>query len=210
MPQLAGLGRAFGADYTALFAFRRLLHAGTSHKRGIAAAAAFRYNLRRCRIGIFLMKTLYELLGVRRQASHIEIELGYRRHLNRHLLGLGMQPLSRRAKQKLQAVRQAYLVLSSPGRRQAYDLDLTQREQRRDRMLDIGGAIIAVSALVIGMGLIVASPYFPAWPDFSADISQQIGQVFGTDAARPTASPASVSSSSPVSTPAQPHLASAR
>lgn len=160
------------------------------------------------------MKTLYELLGVRRQASHIEIELGYRRHLNRHLIGLGMRPLSRQAKQKLQAVRQAYLVLSSPGRRQAYDLDLTQREQRRDRMLDIGGAIIAVSALVIGMGLIVASPYFPAWPDFSADISQQIGQVFGADASRSGAAsaPASapVSGSIPASIPAQPHLASAK
>lgn len=147
------------------------------------------------------MKTHYDLLGVRRRASHIEIELGYRRHLNRHLLGLGMRPLSKRAKQKLQTVRQAYLVLSSPGRREAYDLDLLQREQRRNRMLDIGGAVIAVSSLVIGMGLIVASPYFPAWPDFSADIERQIGQVIGTDLATSRAPAASV---------VQPDLASAR
>lgn len=129
------------------------------------------------------MKTLYDLLGVRRQASHIEIELGYRRHLNRHLLGLGVRPLSKRAQQKLRTIRQAYLVLSSPGRRQAYDIDLTQREERRNRMLDIGGAILAVSSLVIGMGLIVASPYFPAWPDFSGDIARQLGQITGSDAA---------------------------
>jgi curved DNA-binding protein CbpA len=136
----------------------------------------------------FLMKTLYDLLDVRRQASHIEIELGYRRHLNRHLIGLGRRPLSKRVQQKLQTMRHAYLVLSSPGRRQAYDLDLMQREQRRNRMLDIGGAILAVSSLVIGMGLIVASPYFPDWPDFAEDFSRQFRYVVGAEKAADSAS----------------------
>jgi hypothetical protein len=135
------------------------------------------------------MKTLYDLLGVRRQASHIEIELGYRRHLNRHLLGLGKRPLSKRAQLKLQTIRQAYLVLSSPGQRQAYDLNLMQREQRRNRLLDIGGAILAVSSLMIGMGLIVASPYFPSWPDLSQDISRQVGHVIGEGATPVSAQP---------------------
>lgn len=155
------------------------------------------------------MKTLYDLLNVRRQASHIEIELGYRRHLNRHLIGLGMRPLSKRTQQKLQTIRHAYLVLSSPGRRQAYDLDLMQQEQRRNRMLDIGGAILAVSSLVIGMGLIAASSYFPDWPDFSEDLSRHFKQFFAAE----KASDASVNAASPsASAPVlnRPVLAAAR
>ena len=105
------------------------------------------------------MKTLYDLLGVRRQATLIEIEQGYRRHLNRHRGNKHRKP-RKKDELRLQNVRHAFLLLSSPPRRETYDRELALREQRRDRMLDICGAILAVSSLLIGLALIGGSAYF--------------------------------------------------
>lgn len=105
------------------------------------------------------MKTLYDLLGVRRQATLIEIEQGYRRHLNRHFAGNVRGKLRKKDQLRLQSVRNAFLLLSSPLRRQTYDRELTMREQRRDRMLDIGGVILAVTSLLTGLALIAGSAY---------------------------------------------------
>ncbi|MFC7515142.1 hypothetical protein ACFQUU_09015 [Herbaspirillum sp. GCM10030257] len=114
------------------------------------------------------MKTLYDLLGVSRQAKLIDIEHGYRRHLNRHLLGNGGRPLRKRDQMRLQSMRNAYLVLSSPSRRQGYDRALAAQEEKRNRMLDIGGAILAVASLVTGLIMIVVSSHFPALEELTA------------------------------------------
>ncbi|KRB94131.1 J domain-containing protein [Noviherbaspirillum sp. Root189] len=114
------------------------------------------------------MKTLYDLLGVSRQASLIDIEHGYRRHLNRHLLGNGGRPLRKRDQTRLQSMRNAYLVLSSPSRRQGYDRALAEQEEKRNRMLDIGGAILAVASLVTGLVMIVLSSHFPTLEELTS------------------------------------------
>ncbi|RJF97183.1 J domain-containing protein [Noviherbaspirillum saxi] len=108
------------------------------------------------------MKTLYDLLGVAPQATHLDIEHGYRRHLSRHLLGNAGRPLRKKDQLRLQAMRNAYLVLSSPSRRQAYDRILAHQKQRRNRLFDIGGAILAVTSLVAGLAIIaISSPGIP-------------------------------------------------
>jgi DnaJ-class molecular chaperone len=106
------------------------------------------------------MKSYYDLLGVRRQAGLHEIEQNYRRHLDRHTICNAGRKLRKKDQLRLQNMRNAFLVLSSPARRQQYDRLLQQAEQRRDRVLDIGGAIVAVSALVIGLVLMGGSAYF--------------------------------------------------
>ena len=114
------------------------------------------------------MKTHYDLLGVSRQASLIDIEHNYRRHLNNHLLGNGGRPLRKRDQIRLHNMRNAYLVLSSPSRRQSYDRALAEQEEKRNRMLDIGGAILAVVSLVTGLIMIVVSSHFPALEELTS------------------------------------------
>lgn len=73
------------------------------------------------------MKTLYELLGVRHQATLSEIERGFRESLDAHRARSGLQP--ERDQRHLQAIAAAYRILSSPTRRQLYDQKLQSAEK---------------------------------------------------------------------------------
>ncbi|RZI44342.1 hypothetical protein EGT07_02655 [Herbaspirillum sp. HC18] len=103
------------------------------------------------------MKSLYEVLGTDRGASAAEIEQRYYGLLSRHLAG--NRPLSRKDQQRVQQVRQAYLLLSSPRRRRDYDAQLKQRERARARTVVRMGGIAGTIMLVAGLALIGRS-YF--------------------------------------------------
>lgn len=105
------------------------------------------------------MKTLYDLLGVPREATRQEIEQEYRRYLNTHISNTAGRPPRKREQQQLQRVRNAYLILCSPVRREAYEQTLLLREQRRHRLLEIGGRVAAVACLIAGTALIVGGSY---------------------------------------------------
>ncbi|HEY8608659.1 MAG TPA: DnaJ domain-containing protein [Noviherbaspirillum sp.] len=105
------------------------------------------------------MKTLYQVLGVRRQASLDEIEQPYRQHLNRHIASSNGRKLSKKDQQRLHSLRGAFLILSSPSRRQTYDRELADYEQRRNRLLDAGGALLAVASLLVGVLLLASGDW---------------------------------------------------
>jgi hypothetical protein len=101
-----------------------------------------------------VMKTLYDLLGVDRHASFSDIERSYRHSLNEHIAG-GSRRAWRKADQlRLQKMRQAFLVLSSPSRRMDYDLKLDQQEHARLRTIERVGTIVGVLMLIAGLALI--------------------------------------------------------
>lgn len=100
------------------------------------------------------MKTLYEVLGVDRQAAIAEIAQRYRQHLNDHIAGKGKHPLSKRDQRRLQRMRDAYLLLSSPSRRRAYDLQLDLQSKERARVIERVGIAFCIALLLGGMLLI--------------------------------------------------------
>lgn len=77
------------------------------------------------------MKTLYALLGVARDASSEQIELGYRKSLDTYLADPELQHQDD-VRLRMQAVREAYLLLSSPARRRAYDQRLDANSQAHE------------------------------------------------------------------------------
>lgn len=105
------------------------------------------------------MKTLYDKLGVTRQASASDIELKYRHSLSQHIAGNRSQPLRKKDQLRLQQMRQAYLVLSSPSRRLEYDLELDQQEHARLRRIERFGTAIGLMLLVVGLALIARAYY---------------------------------------------------
>lgn len=68
-------------------------------------------------------KTHYEILGVKQTASPEDIKRAFRRRAMRH--HPDRNPNDPKAHAKFNRIREAYEVLSDPGRRQIYDLDLT-------------------------------------------------------------------------------------
>jgi curved DNA-binding protein CbpA len=69
------------------------------------------------------MKTLYDLLEIKSCATQSEIEQGYRRLLDQYLARQGIGKPDKETR-RIQAIREAYLLLGSPERRQAYDQEL--------------------------------------------------------------------------------------
>lgn len=100
------------------------------------------------------MKTLYEVLGVDRQAAIAEIAQRYRQHLNDHIAGKGKHPLSKRDQRRLQRMRDAYLLLSSPSRRRAYDVQLDLQAKERGRLIERVSVAFCIALLLGGMLLI--------------------------------------------------------
>lgn len=100
------------------------------------------------------MKTLYEVLGVDRQAAIADIAQRYRQHLNDHIAGKGKHPLSKRDQRRLQRMRDAYLLLSSPSRRRAYDQQLELQARERGRRIERAGVAFCIALLLGGMLLI--------------------------------------------------------
>jgi curved DNA-binding protein CbpA len=92
------------------------------------------------------MKTLYDLLGVDHEATLADIAHNYRYLLSEQILRHGNQPMRRRDRMRLQKLREAFLLLSSPARRQAYDEQLQALRNARYRA--VGAAKTALGALL--------------------------------------------------------------
>jgi len=101
------------------------------------------------------MKTLYELLSVEPNAVHLDIERGYRRCLDAYLANKGTGQPDQETLQ-MRAIREAYLLLSSPTRRQAYDHKLRESAALRYARAGTGGSprasVMLVIALLLGSG----------------------------------------------------------
>lgn len=109
------------------------------------------------------MTTLYDKLGVKRQASASDIALSYRHSLNMHIAGKRNHPLRKKDQLRLQQMRQAYLILSSPSRRMAYDLKLDQLECARLRRIERFGTAFGLLLLVAGLALIARAYYLQVY-----------------------------------------------
>lgn len=99
------------------------------------------------------MKTLYDLLDIERNASHVDIERGYRRCLDAYLANKGTGQPDRETLQ-MQAIREAYLLLSSPSRRKVYDEKLRESAEsqyaRAAAGLPRASLMLAIAMLVGG------------------------------------------------------------
>jgi curved DNA-binding protein CbpA len=104
------------------------------------------------------MKTLYDLLGVSRQASLQELELAYRHQLELHMRA-ARSPLGRLGQRRLRVLREAFLLLAAPGRRASYDQQLALQLQRRARRLRHGATLAFACLVVIGFALIGGAWY---------------------------------------------------
>lgn len=105
------------------------------------------------------MRTLYDKLGVPRHASASDIDRSYRHSLSEHIAGNRNRPLRRKDQLRLQQMRQAYLVLSSPSRRLDYDLKLDQLEHARLRRIERIGTAFGLVLLLAGLALIARGYY---------------------------------------------------
>jgi len=99
------------------------------------------------------MKTLYALLEISPDATQSEIEQGYKRRLEHYLSrqGIAKSDLQMR---RMQAVREAYLLLCSPPRRRAYDLQLKVKREAKPQFAIPGTLmrVMLVMAIVLMLG----------------------------------------------------------
>jgi curved DNA-binding protein CbpA len=79
------------------------------------------------------MKTLYDLLGIDPKATQAQIEQGYKRRLDHYLERQGVGKPDEETR-RMQMIREAYLLLCSPQRRQAYDQQLRLYQKARAQM----------------------------------------------------------------------------
>lgn len=101
------------------------------------------------------MKTAYKLLGLNRDAALIDVEHSYRHLLNMHATRRTDKLLTKDEQRRLRELREAYLLLSCPSRRLAYDRSLHARKQRRNRRIrtTISALSLLGGVLLIGAGL---------------------------------------------------------
>jgi curved DNA-binding protein CbpA len=101
------------------------------------------------------MKTLYDLLGIERNATHVEIERGYRRSLDAYLANKGTGQPDQETR-RMQAAREAYLLLSTPTRRQVYDEQLRESMAARHMREHVPGvrrvSVALICTLLLGPG----------------------------------------------------------
>lgn len=104
------------------------------------------------------MKSLYDLLGIEPGATQAQIEQGYRQRLD-HYIASQSKGKQDEETRRIQMAREAYLLLCSPKRRQAYDQQLRLYEKARAQMARRGSrrllmwltvAIIAMLAGIYG------------------------------------------------------------
>jgi curved DNA-binding protein CbpA len=101
------------------------------------------------------MKTHYEVLGVDRQAPIADIAQRYRHHLSQHVVSNQNRVIRKKDQRRLQRMREAYLLLSSPSRRRVYDVQLEQLERARRRWYEAAAMAACVAMLVVGTWLIL-------------------------------------------------------
>jgi hypothetical protein len=102
------------------------------------------------------MKTLYDLLGVNPDATHAQVEQGYKRCLDNYLARQGIGKPDEETR-RMQMIRDAYLLLCSPQRRQSYDQQLKLYEKARTQILRRSNRKFAVWLMVIVMAIAVGA-----------------------------------------------------
>ncbi|HYD60310.1 MAG TPA: DnaJ domain-containing protein [Noviherbaspirillum sp.] len=123
------------------------------------------------------MKTLYDVLGVDRHASFADIEHSYRQNLNEHISSNTRRGWRKKDQLRLQQMRQAYLLLSSPRKRLEYDLRLNELEHTRLRRIERVSTGIGLALLLAGLAIIGHSYYRQVYGDMpdmgpAASVSQ--------------------------------------
>jgi curved DNA-binding protein CbpA len=107
------------------------------------------------------MKSLYDVLGVSSQATAAQIEQGYKFCLDSFVSA------SRASNEediiRAKAIREAYAVLSSPSRRQAYDEKLKAREQVTYQVIEkVGFPWVKISLVFL---MVAGSIYYKIHSD---------------------------------------------
>lgn len=102
------------------------------------------------------MSTLYDILGLSRQATAEQIENGYKVRLQALQRG-EENVLTEDSLAQLKAIREAYQVLSNPVRREAYDRKLDARVQVQYEVVEDGHSfrnmiLALLIVLIIGAG----------------------------------------------------------
>src|ERR1700757_780409 len=98
------------------------------------------------------MKTLYDLLGVTPDATHAQVEQGYKRCLDSYLARQGIGKPDEETR-RMQMIRDAYLLLCTPQRRQSYDQQLRLYEKARTQILRRSNRKFAILLMVIVMAI---------------------------------------------------------
>ncbi|HXA46885.1 MAG TPA: DnaJ domain-containing protein [Burkholderiaceae bacterium] len=98
------------------------------------------------------MKTLYDLLGVNPDATHAQVEQGYKRCLDNYLARQGVGKPDEETR-RMQMIRDAYLLLCSPQRRQSYDQQLQLYEKARTQILSRSNRKFAIWLMIIVMAV---------------------------------------------------------
>jgi curved DNA-binding protein CbpA len=102
------------------------------------------------------MKTLYDVLGVSRQATVAQIEIGYKFCME-SLTAEGRNSTHEDDAILAKALKEAFAVLSTPSRRQDYDQKLKDKEQIRYQEVEKASSpwipIMIISLALIGGGI---------------------------------------------------------
>lgn len=103
------------------------------------------------------MKTLYDLLGIDPKATQAQIEQGYKQRLDHYLASQGVGKPDEETR-RIQMAREAYLLLCSPKRRQAYDQQLRLYQKARAQMASRSSRKF-IAWLMVAIIVVVASVY---------------------------------------------------
>ena len=103
------------------------------------------------------MKTLYDLLGVDPAATQAQIEQGYKRQLDRYLERSNTGKHDHETR-RMQNIREAYLLLCSPQKRQIYDQQLRIFQKARAQIFNRGN-LLRAAALTLGALALIGGIY---------------------------------------------------
>jgi len=99
------------------------------------------------------MKTLYELLGIDPKATQAQIEQGYKRRLDHYLERQGVGKPDEETR-RMQMIREAYLLLCSPQRRQAYDQQLRLYQKARAQISSRSNRKYAILLMLVALAIV--------------------------------------------------------
>jgi len=100
------------------------------------------------------MKTLYDLLGIEPTATQSQIEQGYRKRLDHYLARQGVGKPDQETR-RMQMIREAYLLLCSPQRRQSYDQQLRLYQKARTQISNRANRKFALLLIVVAVAVVV-------------------------------------------------------
>jgi curved DNA-binding protein CbpA len=100
------------------------------------------------------MKTLYDLLGIEPTATQSQIEQGYRKRLDHYLARQGVGEPDKETR-RMQVIREAYLLLCSPQRRQSYDQQLRIYQKARAQISNRANRKLIAFLMVVAVAVVV-------------------------------------------------------